>query len=220
MQYLSICIHNNPLLHLDSKFTIIALNSINYEHASATKEFQNFKPSLKHNQSKQIVIRKSFYVHEAPYEEPITKIPILIAPMRPKIRYNIVFLKTPEIKQREPILNITWPKKQEKIFIYVLHHQPEIKNMEEEIQKQLNSHKKYVPVKPEVFFVEFNQSISRSVNVPSVTTERNVEDLRTSKQIQTIESNLDHDSVTTELDEESETTTTEMGDETTMKTIN
>lgn len=138
--------------------------------------------------------------------------------MRPKIRYNIVFLKTPEIKQREPFLNITWPKKQEKTFIYVLHHRPEIKNIEEDIQQQLNSHKKYVPVKPEVFFVEFNQSISRSVNVPSVTTERNIEDKRMFKQMQTIEPDLERAAVT-ELVEESETTTTEM-EETTMNTIN
>lgn len=197
------------------KFTIIVLNSINYEHASATKEFKKFKPLL-NSQSKQIVIRKSIYVHEAPYENPITKRPKFVT-MRPKIRYNILFLKTPDIKSREPVFNITWPKNQEKTFIYVLHQRPEIKNVEEEIQQQLNSNNKYVPVKPQVFFVEFNQSISRSVNVPSVT-ERNIEDTPVSKQKQTIESNLDQEPVT-ESDEESETTTTEM-EETTMKTIN
>lgn len=108
------------------------------------------------NSSSQSIITKSFYVHEAPFEEPIVRSQKMLEIRKPKIRYNIIFVKTnseqPMIPQN--YLNIPQPQHQERTIIYVLHSKPEERVMSEVMTKSV----KHKIIKPEVFFVKYKSN--------------------------------------------------------------
>ena len=91
------------------------------------------------------IINKQIYVYAAPPAQKIRSIPPSILP-RPKVNYNIVFVRTPE--QTGSVKPIVIPPPQMKTLVYVLNRRPD--DLEREIiDFPIN------PTKPEVYFVNY-----------------------------------------------------------------
>lgn len=114
------------------------------------------------NSSNRVIVTKSVYVHEAPFEEPRIRIPKVLQVPKPRIRFNIIFVKTPETPVQKYSI-IPQPQHQEKTLVYVLHRKLEDNRMmnEEKQPKMFTSN--YKRIKPEVFFINYHSKNNKTM---------------------------------------------------------
>lgn len=111
---------------------------------------------LMSNSSNSVVVRKSYYVHEAPSDEEKIRVPKVLGISKPRKKYNIIFLKAyNDQKRTHRQINSTFPRQHEhKTLVYILYHEPETpKNMPINLGRS-----KMKITKPEVFFIKYGSN--------------------------------------------------------------
>jgi hypothetical protein len=102
-------------------------------------------------------IMKNFYIHEAPRDddEDETETQQREIIVKPKIRYNIVFVKTPYERLKKPEIPILH-QNQEKTIIYVLSRKNEVSEQENKYPTPPTA----PTSKPEVFYIQYRNGKS------------------------------------------------------------
>lgn len=138
-------------------------------------------------------IMKNFYIHDAPLDddEDETETQQREIVVKPKIRYNIVFVKTPIERIKKPEIPILH-QNQEKTIIYVLSRKNEVSEQENKYPTPPSA----PTSKPEVFYIQYRTGKSFTTAALESTSPKS--------QIETTTGDVE----AAEIEEETETQTT------------